>query len=284
MPTVDEYFKNITARLASVLGSEGGVAAARIIFEDIAGYDRKFIFMNGSRTMTDFMVDRIDGAVKQVEAGEPVQYAVGKARFMGMDFAVNSSVLIPRPETEGLVDIITSAYAVKNDLRVLDIGTGSGCIAISLARALPFSRVTAFDISDKALETAKENAKAAGVAVDFRECDILKAAPVAGAYDIIVSNPPYVCRSEAADMDQRVLSYEPSTALFVPDDDPLVFYKAIARYARKSLAAGGGLFFEINSRFPEEMRRLLEDEGFSDVDVTRDFKGNYRFATARQPE
>ncbi len=282
MPTINEFFKNTVARLTPTFGSEGATAAVRMIFEDVAGYDRKFIFMNGDRSMTDFMVGRIDDAVKKVEDGEPVQYAVGKAQFMGRDFIVNPSVLIPRPETEGLVDMIVKTFGERRDLRVLDIGTGSGCIAVSLAAALPFSRVTAMDISSDALAVAAQNAKNAGVKIDFIERDILTADAGSERFDIIVSNPPYVCRSEAAEMDSRVLDYEPDKALFVSDDDPLVFYRAIAAYARKSLNAGGGLYFEINSRFPEEMRRMLEETGFTDVEIMRDFRGNYRFAIARQ--
>ena len=190
--------------------------------------------MNGDREMLPFTAEKIDRVADRVAAGEPVQYAVGKARFMGNDYRVTPAVLIPRPETAGLVDMICKEYDGRSDLRVLDIGTGSGCIAISLARALPFSSVTAFDISAEALAVARDNARSLGVSVDFRQTDILKAEPGGDSrsFDIVVSNPPYICRSEAADMDARVLDHEPAQALFVPDDGPLLFYTAIGRYAQ----------------------------------------------------
>lgn len=280
--TVADFFKTVKSQLASVFGSEGEAdSAARILFEDLAGYDRKYLFMNGDREISEYMQERINAAVAKVKGGEPVQYAVGHARFMGNDFMVSPAVLIPRPETAGLVDAIVDDFGSRRDLDVLDIGTGSGCIAISLAKALPFSNVTGFDISADALAVAKENAQCLGVKVDFEQCDILGTEPPAShCYDIIVSNPPYVCASEKADMDARVLDYEPATALFVPDDDPLLFYRAIARYARAALRPGGALYFEINSRFPEQMRKLLTDEGFADVSVSRDYRGLYRYARA----
>ena len=285
MSTVAAFFKDTCATLASVLGSKAeGEAAARIIFEDVAGYDRKFLFINGDRTLTDFMTDRINDAVDRVRRGEPVQYAVGKAQFMGNDFEVNTSVLIPRPETAGLVDMIVNDFNGRTDLDIADLGTGSGCIAISLARALPFSHVTGIDNSAEALKVARDNSEALHQPVEWLQADILKLqAPSAPLFDIIVSNPPYVCLSERAEMDPRVLNYEPTAALFVPDDNPLLFYRAIARYAKGALRPGGRLYFEINQKFPREMRSLLEDAGFEDVDVIRDYKGNYRYATATQP-
>lgn len=284
MTSIRDYFKKTVGALTSALGSQSEAeSAARIIFEDIAGYSRTFIFANGDREITDFMQDKIRSVVDKIVAGEPVQYAVGKARFMGNDFTVTPDVLIPRPETAGLVDMITDDWSARSDLSVLDIGTGSGCIAISLARALPFSHVTGLDISDKAIAVARKNAADLKADVSFLQCDILKAVPPRATYDIIVSNPPYVTDSESAGIDPRVLNHEPHTALFVPDSDPLKFYRAIAGYARVSLKQGGALYFEINQQFPGEMEKLLDEEGFVNVSVTRDYKGNYRYATAKQP-
>lgn len=282
MTTAAQHFRTVCARLAAALGSQAeGEAAARIVFEDVAGYDRKYLFMNGDRELTPYMQGKIDAVVARVEGGEPVQYAVGTARFMGNDFKVSPAVLVPRPETAGLVDAITDRYGSRTDLHVLDVGTGSGCIAITLARALPFSHVTAVDVSEAALEVARANAEALSVKVDFRQLDILTAKPEGeGLYDIVVSNPPYICEDERKDMDSRVTAYEPSLALFVSDSDPLEFYRAIARYARTALKHGGRLYFEINSRFPAEMRSLLEAEGYTDIDITRDYRGLYRYATA----
>lgn len=285
MTTVAGYYRKCVTALSAILRSGGeGAAAASIIFEDAAGMSRTYIFANGDRELGEYAQGKIDRAIAKVEAGEPVQYAVGKAQFMGNTYEVSPAVLIPRPETAGLVDRITDAFGSRRDLRVLDIGTGTGCIAISLARALPFAQVTGVDISDDALAIARRNAAALKANVDFEKLDILTAtAPESARYDIIVSNPPYICRSEESEMEDRVLLHEPSQALFVPDNDPLLFYRAIAAYARKALSPDGGLFFEINSRFPSEMKALLESEGFADIDIARDYLGNYRYAIATQP-
>lgn len=286
MTTVADFFKAVSARLDTALGSRSeGDAAARIIFEDVAGYGRNYLFMNGDREITDFMQGKIDAVVAKVAGGEPVQYAVGRAQFMGNDYKVTPAVLVPRPETAALVDMIISQWGARTDLDVLDVGTGSGCIAISLARALPFSRVTALDVSADALDVARENAKALNVNIDFVRADIIRAKlPERPLYNIVVSNPPYVCDSERADMDARVLDYEPPVALFVPDSDPLLFYRAIARYARVALRPGGRLYFEINSRFPGQTHTLLAGEGFTDIDLQRDYRGLYRYASATQPK
>lgn len=283
MITVEQYFRSTVARLTASLGAGEGDAAARIIFEDVAGYDRKYLFMNGDRDITDYMQGKIDEVVTKVEKGEPVQYAVGRALFMGNSYEVSPAVLIPRPETAELVDLITKEYDGKSDLTVLDVGTGSGCIALSLARALPFSHVTGFDISEKAIEVAQRNATNLKAKVEFEVCDILNAQAISDSYDIIVSNPPYICRSEATEMDSRVLDYEPDNALFVPDNDPLLFYRNIAHYASTALRSGGTLWFEINSRFPDEMRTMLTEAGFVDIDVIRDYRGLYRFTRATLP-
>lgn len=285
MTTVAQYFAAIRARLAAILGSAGeGDAAARVLLEDIAGYDRKYLFMNGDREILPFTMQKVDAAVAAVAAGEPVQYAAGKALFMGMMLKVTPAVLIPRFETEGLVDMITDAAGTASDLRVLDIGTGSGCIAIALARALAFPTVTAVDVSVDALAVARDNAAAMKVTVDFRRLDILTATPPAApAYDIVVSNPPYVTDSERADMDPRVADHEPAAALFVPDSDPMRFYRAIAAYAAAALVPGGRLYLEINQNFPEQVRAVLAEAGFADIAVSRDYRGNFRYATACRP-
>lgn len=279
--TAAACFKDVSARLTACLGAGEGEAAARIIFEDVAGYDRKWLFMNGDREITDYMRGKIDAVVARVEAGEPVQYAVGRALFMGMQLKVTPDVLIPRFETEGLVDAVVDRAGGRSDLRVLDVGTGSGCVAIALARALPFSHVTAIDISDKALAVAAENARALKVHIDFRHEDALSLqAPAQPLYDIIVSNPPYVTDSEKSGMDPRVTDYEPATALFVPDSDPLRFYKAITAYARDALSCGGILAFETNRLYAADVARLMADSGFTHSEWLRDYRGNPRFTLA----
>ncbi len=284
MITIGQYYRNLRTTLAHVLPEGEADAAASILMEDVGGYTRTTLFADGERELSDFMKSKIDTVAAKIIGGEPVQYAVGRALFMGNSYTVTPAVLIPRPETAALVDMITDRAAGRRDLRVLDIGTGSGCIAISLARALPFARVDAMDISEAALDVARENASNLKVRINFEHEDILSAEPpVVPCYDIIVSNPPYVTDSERADMDARVLDYEPLSALFVPDSDPLRFYRAIAAYAMKALMPGGSLFFEINQNFGPQMQQLLAGEGYADIEILRDFRGNIRYAIATRP-
>lgn len=280
--SVKQFFDATVARLSSALGTEAA-PVARILFEDIAGYDRNYLFINGDRSVTDFMRDKINAAADRVLSGEPVQYVVGSARFMGYDFKVTPAVLIPRPETEGLVDMITDDYSgVSRHLTCLDVGTGSGCIAISLALALKDVSVAAIDISREALEVAQENARRLSAHVDFSQEDALHlSAPATPLYDFIVSNPPYICPREAKNMDSRVLSYEPHGALFVESDaDPLLFYRAIATYALKALRDGGRLYFEINADYPQQTVDMLKGLGYADAEALRDYRGLYRYVKA----
>lgn len=269
----------ITCRLSPLVGEREAGWIVRIIFEHVLGWQPVDLVTRGDYEPEPFTVERIDRMVERVEHGEPIQYITGTARFYGLDFAVSPAVLIPRPETAELVDIIVKDAAGHRDLRVLDCGTGSGCIACSLARALPFPRVTAIDISPSALEVAHANGKSLGVNVDFIEADILSLSPMDYApLDIIVSNPPYIARSEAAAMERHVLDHEPHTALFVDHPDPLLFYRAIARFASEALTPGGRLYFEINPLFVNEMKSLLAT--FDNVTVERDSQGRQRFITA----
>ena len=201
--------------------------------------------------------------------------------FRDMKFIVREGVLIPRPETEEMVGLIETEHRGEKGLRVLDIGTGSGCIAVSLALALPESRVTGIDISDSALATASENARRLGAEVRFERHDILSESVPEGTYDLVVSNPPYVTRSEQAQMLPNVLRHEPHRALFVPDDDPLLFYRAIAEKGRTMIARGGELWFEINERFGPQTVRLLEDEGYADIRLREDMFGKPRTICTR---
>ncbi len=281
MITIRQSLIATERHLSDVLGKDEGRGAARIIFEDVAGYTPTFIFANGDREMSDFIQARIDDVIARIVSGEPVQYAIGKAMFMGNMYEVNSSVLIPRPETVGLVDMVVSDYSDRADLQVLDIGTGSGCIAISLSKALKFSNVTGIDINESSLDVARNNAKSLHSKVNFEHLDILSASvPQEPLYDIIISNPPYICQSEENDMDSRVTQYEPSIALFVPDDDPMQFYRPIAHYAFAALKDGGKIYLEINQKYPRETVETLQKAGFQQAEAIRDYRGNYRYVTA----
>ena len=211
--------------------------------------------------------------------GEPLQYVVGTAPFGNLTFEVTPSTLIPRPETLELVEWVAADEQVRPALRLLDIGTGSGCIAISLAKLLPQATVSAWDISAEALAVARRNAERNGVAVDFKQVDVLHVTE-AETYDCIVSNPPYICEAEKAEMTDSVLLHEPHTALFVPNTDPLRFYRAIAQLALSNLSPGGTLYFEINRAYGAETCNLLRDLGFCDVELRKDFYGNDRMVKA----
>lgn len=207
---------------------------------------------------------------------EPVQYILGQSDFCGHTFHVAPGVLIPRPETEGLVRLIGQQFPTP--CTILDIGTGSGCIAVSLA--LMGHKVTAMDVSADALSIARENARRLQADILFLQEDILHPTPTQQQWDVIVSNPPYVCQKEAAQMDSNVLDYEPHLALFVPDSDPLLFYRAIALYAIKHLTANGCLYFEINQAYPAETTSLLEQTGFSKIEAHTDCFDKPRFISA----
>lgn len=280
--TVEQAVRTIRTALRPLYPAGEVEGFIRIIFRHLLHYEPVDILLRKDTVLPGFIPDKIDKVVEELKKSRPVQYIFNEARFHGHDFYVDGSVLIPRPETEELVDIIVDENGLS-DLSVLDAGTGSGCIAISLALALKFPEVTAVDISGKALEVARRNAAALNARnIDFVCCDMLDMPVEVGKYDIIVSNPPYIAESEKAGMDRNVLDYEPSGALFVPDDDPLRFYKALSRFGADALKPGGRLYFEINSRFPAEIKKMLDADGYVDVELLRDMQGLWRFARAHK--
>ncbi len=257
----------------------------RIILEDVMHYTPVDAVILEHDELPDFFKAKLDGIIERLLRHEPLQYVLGEARFHGMKFKVTPAVLIPRPETEMLVDMVADANP-QPDLRVLDVGTGSGCIAIALARTLKWPQVTATDVSVQALAVARQNAEVLKAAnVRLVQQDILQAEPPREPeYDVVVSNPPYICQSERAGMEANVLDHEPGTALWVPDDDPLLYYRAIARYAAAALMPGGRLYFEINRAQGRATAQLLSGLGYTGVSVSRDQFGNERFAAAVKPE
>ena len=247
--------------------------------------------MHFGLTMADVLCGRLPSCEELLDiqrrllAGEPVQYVLSKAEFGGRSFQVSPSVLIPRPETYELCQWCLPQMPEEWQGRVLDIGTGSGCIACTLASELPQAAVTAWDISEEALAVARENAKSTNVNVSFKRMDVLNV-PLSACnekWDIIVSNPPYICEQEKAVMERNVLEYEPHTALFVPDNDPLLFYRAISDYAWQTLLSGGILYFEINPLYDKDLERLLCDRGFMAVSSREDQFGKTRFTKAIRP-
>ena len=272
-------FRTLRTRLAAVYPDGEAQAIVFLVLEKLFGLSRTDVLMGGLERLTAEQTAELEQVMLRLEQGEPVQYVLGVADFDGMTLGVAPGVLIPRPETEELVEWIAEDFKSAKRLRILDIGTGSGCIALSLARRFTDASVTAWDISDDALRIASANAERLGLDVEFKKRDALctevAEADVAN-YDIIVSNPPYICDKERVDMDNNVLQHEPETALFVPDNDPLLFYRAISDLAQKMLRSGGGLYFEINREYGKETAGMMSAMGFDSVELRKDFMENDR--------
>lgn len=291
-------YDDIWRRLAGVYDQREARAVARMLVEEKFGLSFTDIICGAVETLSDADKQWIEAAVKRLELGEPIQYVLGWAWFAGLKFNVRSGVLIPRPETEWLVDNICAHPAPSNDrpLRILDIGTGSGCIALSIKQRLPETYVEAWDISTEALSIAADNARSLSLDVVWRQQDALNitpnvlsttpndnsAVPDSPLWDVIVSNPPYICERERTDMARNVLEHEPSTALFVPDTDPLLFYRAITRYAVGSLNEGGRLLFECNTLYAGDTARMMAYEGMTATQVYDDCFGKPRFAVGKR--
>lgn len=250
-----------------------------LILQDLKGLSKIDVALNPEIEFTKEEKDKLDDYLEKLKKHQPIQYLLGATEFYGLTFEVNPNVLIPRPETEELVDWIIAENQDKPQLTILDIGTGSGCIAISLAKHLK-AAVTAFDISDQALITAQTNADKNQTFVHFVEFDILNDLWEGDSFDCIVSNPPYVKESEKTQMKANVLEYEPTLALFVPDENALVFYEKIADFARENLNPDGQLFFEINQYLGAEVIAMLKEKGFKEIQLKKDIYENDRMVSA----
>lgn len=280
---MNQTIRDIRERLSGKYPKEETDGFIRIIFRNLMHYEPVDILLHKDSALPGFIVGKIHKVVDDLLKNRPIQYIFGQTYFHGHIFKVDESTLIPRPETEELVDLIVGDNK-RQDLEVLDAGTGSGCIAVSLALALKFPKVTAVDISEEALRVARGNAEALKAEVDFFCRDMLAMEPEPERYDIIVSNPPYIADSERAGMESNVLDYEPPGALFVPDSDPLRFYRALAVFGQVALRPRGRLYFEINSRFSVEMRGMLQSLGYANVDILNDIYRLPRFAVAEKGE
>lgn len=274
-----ETLQKLRTDLIPIYGKGESDAIIRLIFHYLKGWNLTDMLIHQDDELSPFMKDEIDKILARLLKMEPIQYITGEARFHGMDLVVRPGVLIPRPETDELVDIIIDENKDREDLSVLDVCTGSGCIAIALARNLPFSKVTALDFSKEAIAVALENVQKTKTHVRIIEQDIFNWDP-AEKYDIIVSNPPYVLDSEALTMEKNVLDYEPHEALFVRDDNPLAYYRRIAEIAKKALENNGKLYFEINPLKAVELEEMLKKMGFEKVETYRDSYGKLRFLKA----
>ena len=306
-------YTSLWHRLTGIYPATEAQAVVRMLLEELAGLSLADLYAGGIDRLDDAQRQQIERAMARLEVGEPIQYVLGRTSFCGRSFAVAPGVLIPRPETEELCRLIIDTHPRPlpkgggkglmadscdpvegcESLNILDIGTGSGCIAITLALEMPDAEVEAVDISPEALAIAEANAARLGAKVSFHQYDILSedspplgsgwewVAPSTPKYDIIVSNPPYICERERADMERNVLDYEPHTALFVPDDDPLLFYRTIGQKALTMLAPGGILCFEINPLYCDQLIELLRSQGYGEVEAVSDSFGKRRFVTAK---
>ena len=256
-----------------------------LLIEYHLGLKKVDISLSPEKELTPKESELIFSALYRLKKEEPIQYIIGETAFYGLTFKVDHNVLIPRPETEELVDWIIKDSNKYQSLRILDIGTGSGCIAISLAKHLPNAEVYALDISKKALQVAEYNAKNNKVSIQFIEQDILKTnVTLKGAdnlqFDIIVSNPPYVTESEKAAIKKNVLAFEPHSALFVDDTNPILYYEAIVMFAKKNIRKEGKLFFEINQYLSNVITQMLEKNGLTQIELRKDLYGNDRMIKA----
>ncbi len=253
------------------------------IMEHLTGGTHAEILANKYSDLSDTQIKEFESILVRLKKSEPIQYVLGVSYFYGLDFMVRKGVLIPRPETEELVDWIIKDVKDNSNIKVLDIGTGSGCIAISLARNLHLNGIVAYDVSEEALCIAKENAEKNNIKLDLQLVDILqRSQEKLEEFDVIVSNPPYIRELEKADMEANVLDYEPDTALFVTNRDPLVFYRHIAQFAMINLKKGGLLYFEINQAFGQATVDLLSKLGFVNIKLRKDCYGKDRMIKAER--
>lgn len=270
-------YRELWRTLEPLYGNGEARAITDYVLDVCFGLSKADIMCGAVEEMTAEKAAELNKIFGRLMEGEPVQYVLGRAEFCGRWFDVRPGVLVPRPETEELCAWITADSKASGSPKVLDIGTGSGCIAITLQLDMPESNVTAWDISADALDVARENAQRFGANVNFVKQDALNAKPE-GEWDVIVSNPPYICEKEKKDMAVNVLEHEPHTALFVPDADPLLFYRAITRLAVQTLSKGGRLYFEINPIYADDTCHMMRAEGMTAVELRSDMYGKQRMA------
>lgn len=281
--TIAELKKFLESSLVEYYGQKEAESLSRIVLRHITGYSAAEMILHSKDTLSETDLEKLYGFRKRLLNWEPVQYILGESAFLDIRVKVDPSVLIPRPETEELV-LLADRYlneSCKKNLRLLDIGTGSGCIAIALKNMNPDSVVSALDVSEKALGVARENAAMNSAEIDFRKQNILnfeEEGPFPCKFDMIISNPPYVTESDKLLMHKNVLDHEPATALYISDEDPLIFYRKIAEFARLNLADGGVIFLEINENYAEQLKSLYLAFGFPEIEIRKDLSNRDRFA------
>ncbi|MFN8286371.1 MAG: peptide chain release factor N(5)-glutamine methyltransferase [Chitinophagales bacterium] len=280
--TLGELQKTYRTELEPVYGQREANAITKLVLETVLDLSPAAMAFERFRILTEPQLQQLNGILSRLLTHEPVQHILGYTRFYGLDFKVNRHVLIPRPETEELVDWIIKDSDKDASLSLLDIGTGSGCIAISLAKNLPQAQVSAIDVSEDALLVAAENNRRNNTQVSFREGDIAEIELDAESYDVIVSNPPYIAREESPTLAANVLLFEPHLALFAPQEDALHFYRVIAEKAKTALKPGGSLYFELNADTAPEVEQMLLKTGWNNIEMRKDLSGKLRMLKAKK--
>ena len=278
--TLKEFKEHFFKRLSPLYPIQEIESFFRILIETYLGLRNIDVFLNPDKKIKLKKLDHLLAARERLVLFEPLQYILGQTEFYGLNFALNPNVLIPRPETEELVEWALKDADVETAARILDIGTGSGCIAVSLAKHLPLARVDALDVSKEALHLAQHNAQINAVEIHTLHQNILETGRFDKQYDVIISNPPYVRNLEKTEIQANVLNFEPHLALFVEDHDALIFYRKIAELAKSSLNTSGRLYVEINQYLAEETRSLFEENGFKNVELRLDYAGKPRMIKA----
>jgi release factor glutamine methyltransferase len=276
--TISEARKNILQAIRNIYDESEALNIAAMLMEYITNQSRMELTINKNFLLSDTQLKNLNESVARLQQHEPIQYIMHECWFANMKFYVDQNVLIPRPETEELADWIVKELKNKPAVRILDVGTGSGCIAIALKKNLPDSEIWGCDVSEEALNIARMNADTLNATIDFVTVNFLdetqqKQLP---AVDVIVSNPPYVTQAEKKEMRQNVTNYEPAAALFVPDNDPLIFYKTIARFGKEKLNNDGKIFVEINENLGEQVKNLFITKGYQSAELKKDMQGKNR--------
>lgn len=289
MMQMKEAYQVLQQRLQSMYEPREASQIADMVIEKITGYSRTERLVHHEKILNTDQATMFEQDVKELESGRPVQYVLGECWFQNMVFKVDERVLIPRPETEELVEYIKAFYKnipcnIDNTCKLIDIGTGSGCIAVSLKKAFPLFDVWAVDKSFRALELAKENAKKLDAKISFKQSDILEESKNDSlpAFNIIVSNPPYIPQHESKEIERHVIAFEPNEALFVTNQDPLEFYKSIVAFAEHHLLRGGMIFFETHEKYADGVVQLLEENEFEQVQIKKDLQGKDRIVSGKR--
>jgi release factor glutamine methyltransferase len=277
--TVRESFQHFQLLIGATYEADEARSISQIVFKEILGYDTIKLILNENELLPAPLFEQLDQVAYLLNQHKPIQYILGFEEFMGIKFYVNESVLIPRPETEELVQWIVDDYKQQKNLTIADIGTGSGCIAISLKKLIPQAFVHAIDVSKSALDIASKNAIHTQQEIHFHQINILND-DLPSNFDVLVSNPPYVLETEKMQMRKNVLDFEPSLALFVPDDDPLLFYKRIVKLAEQQLNNAGALYFEINESYAAGTQKLFSENAWHTPELRNDIRGKARMLKA----